>query len=70
LETDKLHQIITNKNKQLEYYALKEAEHIIEQIADCQNEIEHAQEKIGALRKKLTELEIKQMDSATILGGA
>jgi hypothetical protein len=68
MKQETIHQIVADKNKELERHAIRSAEHIIEQIADCQSEIEHAQKRITELRKELHELEIKQLDVKQVLG--
>jgi hypothetical protein len=68
MHEDKVKQIIKEKNEKLEYDATRSASRIIDQIADCQNEIEVAQKKIIELRKELHDLEIVQMNEKQILG--
>ena len=68
MDVDKVKQIIKEKNERLEYEATRSASAIIDQIADCQSEIEHAQKRIVELRKELHDLEIVQMNEKQILG--
>jgi len=53
MNTEKLNQIITNKNEQLERDALREAESIIEQIAMQQQAITNANQRILKLHSAL-----------------
>lgn len=68
MEVSKLQSIIASKNERLEREALNEAEDIIIQIASKQELITRTQSDIESLRKRLKELEIKQLDSQTIIG--
>ncbi len=69
MDSTKLQSIIDRKNDHLERKALDEASDIIESIASKQSLITRTQEEIAELRTRLTTLEIKQLDSAAILGG-
>lgn len=68
MQQDKLHEIITKKNNQLEQEALNEASSIIEQISMKQESINRTQKDIEKLREQLKSLEIEQLDSKVILG--
>lgn len=68
MEIGKLQGIIADKNQRLEREALGDAEDIIETIAAKQDVIAKAQSEIEILRQRLVNLEIKQLDSETLLG--
>ena len=68
MERDTIHQLVSDKNKELERVALRSAESVIEQIAEQQEIIGAAQERIVELRKELTAIEVKQIDAKSILG--
>lgn len=68
MEIDKLQGIIADKNQRLEREALGDAENIIEMIAAKQDVVAKAQADIKTLRERLVNLEIKQLDSKTLLG--
>jgi chromosome segregation ATPase len=68
MEKDTIHQLISDKNKELERNTLRDAERVIDQIAKQQEIIQTAETKIQELRKELRELEIKQIDAKSILG--
>jgi hypothetical protein len=68
MEKATIHQIISDRNKDLERNALRTAEDIIKRIAAHQEVIEERQTDIAALRKELKELEIQQMNAKDILG--
>lgn len=70
MEASKLSSIIQEQNRRRERNAFSEAENLIEEIAALQLAITHTQEKIGRLRKQLTELQVEQLDESTILGGS
>lgn len=68
MELNKLQSIIERKNERLERDALNEAEFIIEQIASRQELITRTQDEISQLRTRLVKLEVKQLNSQTLLG--
>ena len=68
MEKATIHQIVSDRNKDLERNALRAAEDIINQIAEHQGGIETRQTKITELRKQLKDLEVKQMNAKDILG--
>ena len=68
MEKSTIHQIVSEKNKELERCAIRGAESIIEQIAKQQEIIGNATDRIVELRKELSDLEVKQIDAKSILG--
>jgi len=68
MEKSTIHQLIADKNKELERNILRSAESVIDQIAKQQDIIQKAQERIVELRKELSDLEVKQIDAKSILG--
>lgn len=68
MENTKIHELVSEKNREYERLALRDAEHIIEQIAKQQDNIVGAQARIVELRAELKELEVKQMSAKAILG--
>ncbi len=68
MEKSTIHQLIADKNKELERNVLRSAESVIDQIAKQQDIIQKAQERIVELRKELSDLEVKQIDAKSILG--
>lgn len=68
MEVSKLQTIIVGQNERLEKDALREAEAIIEQIASKQSLIVRLEREIDTLRNNLLSLEIKQLNSQTVLG--
>jgi len=68
MRQEQLHQIIKDKNEQLERQALRSAEEIIEQIVREQQKLREATKKIDELRAELKALEIAQLNPSTILG--
>lgn len=68
MQKETIRQLIADKNKDIERATLREAEHVIERIAEQQGVIEKAQERITELRKELHALEIKQLNVTSILG--
>ena len=68
MDVQKLQGIVANKNERLEREALQQAEDIIETIAAKQELISHTWKEIEGLRNRLSALEIKQLDSQTLLG--
>lgn len=68
MEIQKVHQLIADKNERLERDALREAESIIDAIAQQQAVIAAATKKIEELRKNLTDLQVAQLDAKTLIG--
>jgi DNA repair exonuclease SbcCD ATPase subunit len=68
MEIQKVHQLIAEKNERLERDALREAEHIIDAIAQQQGIIAAANKKIGSLREELTALQVSHLDAKTLIG--
>jgi len=69
MQKETIHQLIADKNKELERSTLRSAESIIDSIAKQQEIIHIAEEKIVELRKELHALEVKALDVKSILGG-
>jgi hypothetical protein len=68
MQRETIHQLISDKNKELERTALRTAEEVINQIAKQQGIIQTAQVRIEELRKELHELEVEKIDAESILG--
>ena len=68
MQKETIHQLIQDKNKELERVVLRSAESVIEQISKQQEVIRNAEEKIAELRKELLALEVKQVNAKDILG--
>ena len=68
MEISKVQQLIADKNERLERDALREAESIIDAIAQQQGIIAAANKKIVELRKTLTDLKVSQLDAKTLIG--
>jgi len=68
METDKLRQIIADKNERREHDTLRTAEQIIEAIVREQANVVACQERITEFRKELAQLEVVQLDPSTVLG--
>ena len=68
MDRETVHQLVADKNKELERSALRSAEEIINNIASEQGKIEQSQKRLAELRKELKELEVKQIDAKAILG--
>jgi len=68
MEISKVQQLIADKNERLERDALREAESIIDAIAQQQGIIAAANKKIVELRKTLTDLQVSQLDAKTLIG--
>jgi DNA repair exonuclease SbcCD ATPase subunit len=68
MQIEKVHQLIADKNERLERDALREAESIIDAIAQQQGIITAANKKIDGLRKDLTALQVTQLDAKTLIG--
>jgi hypothetical protein len=68
MQKETIHQLIQDKNKELERVVLRSAESVIEQISKQQEVIRAAEEKITELRKELLALEVKQVNAKDILG--
>ena len=69
MDTEKLRQIIQDKNEQRERVAVHTAEEIIESVVREQKIIVDAQARISRLREELARLQVDQLDPQTILGG-
>jgi len=68
MEKTKIHELIADKNAELERSILRSASDVINQIAKQQEIIQAAQERIVEFRKELHELELKKIDPKDILG--
>lgn len=68
MDTNKLQNIVSQKNERLEREALNNAEAIIEQIAVKQDLIVKTTKEITELQEELRQLEIRQLDPNKILG--
>lgn len=68
MQLDKVHQLIADKNERLERDALREAETIIDAIAQQQGIVTAAHKRIEDLRKTLTALQVTQLDAKTLIG--
>ncbi len=68
MQKETIHQLVSDKNKEFERMALRNAESIIETISQHQDLIAKSQEEIVKLRGELKALEIKQMNATDILG--
>lgn len=66
--TAQLDKLIARKNEQLEHEAAQNAGYIIDQITSLQAANANNNKRIEELRKQLKELEVKQVDRASILG--
>lgn len=69
MERSKLQQIVKDKNERLERDAVRNAESLIDEIAQEQEKIQKGESRIAHLRKQLKELEIKQHNESSLLGG-
>ncbi len=70
MHSDKLRQIISDKNDQLERQAVRSAEHIIEMIICEQFKINAAETNIKELRAELVKLSVEELNPDSILGQA
>lgn len=70
MQKHKLHQIIADKNERLEDHAVRQAAAIIDDIVSEQQRIVDSTGRIKELRAELNALEIKEIDSAAVLGEA
>lgn len=70
MESEKLRQIIQDKNEQRERHALRSAEEIIEAIVKEQVAISASTRRIDDLRKELATLQVQTLDPAAILGAS
>lgn len=68
MTTDKLTQIIADKNEHLEREAIRRASQIIDEIARSQEIVADQTRRIETLRKELTELQVQQISTSSILG--
>jgi hypothetical protein len=68
MEKSKIHELIADKNAELERSVLRSASDVINQISKQQEVIHLAQQRIVELRKELHELELTKIDPKDILG--
>lgn len=68
MTSDKLNQIIADKNERLERSAVDQARRIIDEIAEYQQAKVDAETKIASLREELKKIEVVQINAASILG--
>lgn len=68
MTTDKLKEIIEDKNRDLERETVREAEKIIGEIGRLRSNIKNAEAQIRDLQANLKKLEITQLDPISILG--
>ena len=68
MKSEKLQQLISNKNDDLERQAARDAESLINEIIQQQQAINKATARIVECRAELRALEIQQLDPKSILG--
>jgi len=65
---DKLKEIVTETNEELERQAVAEARKLVAHIAKCNQQIIQLKDSIADAQKSLRELQVTQLDPVSILG--
>ena len=69
MDSEKLREIINNKNEQRERHMTRSAEDIIDNILKEQANISASNERIVKLREELKSLTVTPIDPSSVLGG-